>query len=1710
MKKILLLGTAVLFAFLFFVPTADAAVRTSTATGGNWTTGSTWIGGVAPTNTDSAIIATTGGNSVTIGANVTNAGLTVNSGAILNINGTAIITENGNVVVNGDVNGRTATIRMNTTGRTIDGSGTINSIILAAQNFSFLSSANLTINNNINSSGRTVTNNGIVYLNGNYARTGGTAVWTQGTNAVVNISGMFTPAANVTVNAAAAGNIVNYNGAAQSLEPTTYVNLTLSGSGAKTFITGTTAVSGKISIQGTATTILTGTFTPGTASTLEYKGSATQTTGNEFISPWPGSGGVLIENANGVTLNTAKSVGARPFTIGATVANSIFNDGGFQLTGTGVLNLTSGTFVLGSPSSATVFPSFTTRNIAVGTTVEYVAGVAQTVAALTYSNLTINKSAGGATLSGAGTRVDGTLTLTSGVLATGSNDIYISGTGSVARTSGHIIGNLRKYISTGATSKTFEIGDSLNYTPVTITFGNVTIGGDLTFSTTAGDHPNIATSNIDATKSVNRYWTATSSGITFDNYSANITFTNPGDLDSGVNTGDLIVGQYAGGVWSYPTVGTRTSVSTVATGITGFGAFQLGTPKPITPTKFVILPPTNGTVDAPIVVTIEAQNNAGAVATTYQQDVTLLKSGSATGGGLVNIINGVGTTTISDTVAETVHLSLSDTQSTGLDVSSTQDVIFAPGATSQLLLSGVSSVIAGTRGAFSVVRKDQYNNLKTVGSETFYLYSDSVGTAKRFYDAASGGNIITSITVQNGTSSADFWYYDELAGSATITASDNAVAPDGAAGISDGTSAVTITPAAAAQFSLTNQTSMVAGTRLDYSVTRKDQFGNLSTVGTSTAYLYSSSLGSAKKFFDSAMGSTTITSIAILPGSSSAQFWYYDELAGSATVTASDNAVAPDGNTGIIDGTNVIVITPASTGKFILNNPGNMTAGTRLGYTVTRQDIFGNAVTVGSDTAHLYSNSTGATKAFYDASTGGNLITSITIANGLSSAQFWYYDEQVGTWTVTASDNAVAPDGATGIIDATQALTVNAAPIIATRIVILKPTDDVVGSTIPVTVQAQDDAGNLDTTYNNSTDITLKTSGSATPQNGVILTIVNGVATVNITDTKAETVTLSLTATASTTLDVSSTQTVTFTTGPTAQFTLNNPGNMTAGTRLGYTVTRKDSFGNLVTAGTDTIHLYSNSTGGLGAFYSAASGGVLITSVQISDGNSATQFWYSEGKAGTWTVTASDNAVAPDGAAGIADASQSVTVSPAATSQFLIDDPGNMTAGTRLGYTVTRKDSFGNLVTAGSNTFYMYSNSTAGAFYSAASGGSLITSRTIVDGASTASFWYYDSAVGTWTVTASDNAMAPDGAAGIADASRAVTVSSAPIVATQFTIIKPSDVLVGTNTTVTIRAEDNNGNLDTTYNNNVTLVVSGSAVGGGVVTITNGVGTKTITDAVAETVTLSLLDTAGTTLDVSSTQTVTFSSTPVITVSAGGQPALVRSTVIFSGTAFPDAKLTILGVSNGNIPVRRGATARADGSFSIRFSDLTPGIQQYFLSAIDESGRPTQTKVYPINVNQSLIVRDVFLPPTLGFTQQAVLKGGFLGITGFASPGNTVEASIDGKPIPNIVVASNSGEYKITFNTLDLQLGTHTVRVWQSNSSGERSDSSIERTFLVTNLFVPQTDLNGDGAVNASDLSIFLARWLSKDSTTRKSLDFNGDGVIDIQDLSIFARTLNK
>ncbi len=88
---------------------------------------------------------------------------------------------------------------------------------------------------------------------------------------------------------------------------TTYTNLILSGSGTKSITNAGTTVTHLLSMEGTA---VAGTNAPtyGAGATLQYKGSAPQTTGIEFPATFSGAGGVIVDNIDGVTLSDAKTI----------------------------------------------------------------------------------------------------------------------------------------------------------------------------------------------------------------------------------------------------------------------------------------------------------------------------------------------------------------------------------------------------------------------------------------------------------------------------------------------------------------------------------------------------------------------------------------------------------------------------------------------------------------------------------------------------------------------------------------------------------------------------------------------------------------------------------------------------------------------------------------------------------------------------------------------------------------------------------------------------------------------------------------------------------------------------------------------------------------------------------------------------------------------------------------------------------------------------------------------------------------------------------------------------------------------------------------------------------------------------------------------------------------------------------------------------------
>ncbi|MCX6256689.1 MAG: T9SS type A sorting domain-containing protein [Bacteroidia bacterium] len=253
---------------------------------------------------------------------------------------------------------------------------------------------------------------------------------------------------------------------------------TINIAGAVALTTGTLNLSsGTMNLTGNFTG--TGTLIGGTG-TINFNGTSAQTAvGNTgyYI--------VKINNAVGVTLTGAATL--YTLTIGDVTSGSIFNDGGFQLTSTGNFNLTSGIFNLGTTTTATTFPAFTVINYGTGSTVAFISGVAQTVAAATYPNLSF---------SGAGTKTTATGTLTAvgnwiisgGVANLAVNNSNITVTGNITFTSGITSGtgtimlggnwtNTGGTFTVGTGTVTFNgtAAEVITGTPVTQTFYNVII-----------------------------------------------------------------------------------------------------------------------------------------------------------------------------------------------------------------------------------------------------------------------------------------------------------------------------------------------------------------------------------------------------------------------------------------------------------------------------------------------------------------------------------------------------------------------------------------------------------------------------------------------------------------------------------------------------------------------------------------------------------------------------------------------------------------------------------------------------------------------------------------------------------------------------------------------------------------------------------------------------------------------------------------------------------------------------------------------------------------------------------------------------------------------------------------------------------------------------------------------------------------------------------
>jgi hypothetical protein len=234
------------------------------------------------------------------------------------------------------------------------------------------------------------------------------------------------------------------------------------------------------------------------------------------------------------------------------------------------------------------------------------------------ANLTINNSSG-VTLT-ASTTVSTVLTLTSGMLTTGTYSIILTSTatGAIAgaNSSAYINGNVQRAIAAGANTYSFPVGTASGYAPMSVAFKAGTLAGTLIGTVTGSDHPDVDLSTIDPLQSVNRNWELTvNSGLATVSYDVTFSF-NPGDLDAGSDWNNFILGKYASSAWSYPTVGSRTATTIQATGMTNFGSFQAGELAGV-PTACLYSDNGSTPAIADVIPCIEMPSNPQTISTTF-------------------------------------------------------------------------------------------------------------------------------------------------------------------------------------------------------------------------------------------------------------------------------------------------------------------------------------------------------------------------------------------------------------------------------------------------------------------------------------------------------------------------------------------------------------------------------------------------------------------------------------------------------------------------------------------------------------------------------------------------------------------------------------------------------------------------------------------------------------------------------------------------------------------------------------------------------------------------------------------------------------------------------------------------------------------------------------------------------------------------------------
>ncbi|HEY6962615.1 MAG TPA: invasin domain 3-containing protein [Gaiellaceae bacterium] len=917
--------------------------------------------------------------------------------------------------------------------------------------------------------------------------------------------------------------------------------------------------------------------------------------------------------------------------------------------------------------------------------------------------------------------------------------------------------------------------------------------------------------------------------------------------------------------------------------------------------KFVVTGSGTQTAGTPNQLTITAEDVNGNVATGYTGDRSVTLSGAnassspATTPTVTDKANGAvgfgtpATLTFTNGVATaggsivlyraetaTIVATAGPITTTGPDA---LPVVVSPASTSRFDVTAPATSTAGSPFDLTVTAKDAWGNTTpTYGGTVHFTSSDGGAVVPSDSSLSSGTRTFTSgVTLRTS-------------GSQTVTATDGALT---------GQASVAVSAAAAMKLRLAGSATQTAGTAQALTISAYDQYGNVATGYTGDKQLTfagASASGSpvtqptvtSKSAAAIAFGSATTVTFTNGVATAGGSMKLY--AAENATITATDGTLSATGPDAL-----AVAVSPAALSKFAFQLASPQTNGVAFAGTdtLTAEDAYGNTVTTFSALADPVTvSANGALAGAVTGLSGGNVLNGAgDFSNGvatLTGSLTYTGPSGAGTFTATAQSGSAGTSAS-----------VTVSPGAATKFVLGGNPTQTAGASQSLAITAEDGSGNTATSYTGSHSLTFSgagTVGSFEPAvagtafgspTSVFFTA--GVASPTLTLYRAETARVVATAGSVTTTGADRLAVAVSEAAPDAAASVisASPATQTAdGTSaIGITVQANDAYGNHEPAGGSTVVLDTTR-------------GTLAGVVDNSDGSYSSSLTSTSAGAATISGTL-------DGTPIGATVAVTFTPGPVDAARSTLTPVGSTIAAdgvaTRV-LAVQAKDANGNDLTTGGATVAITQQSGTGSISSVSYAGSGRYTATVTSPTS----------VGSGVFVATINGQAVK--SGTAAQTQA-TVNYAAGNATKLAITSvPATASAGQDFSVTIEAEDANGNPAVVgQDTDVALALASRSGGGAAGSLT---GTTSTIAAGDSSVTLSHVQ-------YTKAEDVTLDATRTAGDALAAAPA---STTISVGPG------TASGATSTLTPT--AATLTADGSTQV----LTVQVEDAFGNALTSSG----------------------------------------------------------------------------------------------------------------------------------------------------------------------------